>query len=183
MVVKAKDTEIGGTFTVGEMLDKLDNPVIGQKRDNVVVKSLTVSDLAKALADPSAGLRDRKVGNTTLGAVLDELQKDEKISGKVLNDQVTLGQIIDFLKSNESIQAQRDKSFTVKMTVGEIFDLIGEENVKNFVLTKSTEVMAKPEYERSINNIVSNWLFLGLFILVFAILSTVSLELIDKDKR
>jgi len=183
MVVKAKDTEIGGTFTVGDVLDKLDNPAIEEKRENVVVKSLTVSDLAKALADSSAGLRDRKIGNTTLGAVLDELQKDEVVSGKVLNDQVTFGQIVDFLKSNKSIQAQRDKTFTVKMTVGEAFDLIGEENVKNFVLAKSTEVMAKPEYERSIDNIVRNWLFLGLFILVFAILATVSLELIDKDKR
>ena len=183
MVTRMRGSEIGGTVSVGEILDRLDNPVIEQKRNAVVVNSLTMGELAQALADPSAGLRDRKVGSTTLGEVLDELQKDEELSGSVINSQITVGEIVDFLKTNESVQAQRDKTFTAKMTVGEIFDLLGEENVKEFILTKSTETMAKPEYERTTGNIVRNWLFLGLFIVVFAMLATVSLELIDKDKR
>ena len=41
----------------------------------------------------------------------------------------------------------------------------------------------KDEYENNWENIVANWLMLFLFVAVFAILATVVLELIDKDKR
>ena len=183
MVSKTKDSEIGGTVSVGQILDKLDNPVIEQKRDEVIVNSLTIGELARILADPSMGLSSRKVGETTLGEVFDELQKDDEFSGRVLSNRITVGEVVDFLKTSDAVQAQRGKTFTAKVTVGELFDLVGEENVKDFVLTKSTEALAKPEFERSVSNIVRNWAFLGLFILVFAILATISLELIDKDKR
>jgi len=183
MVSKSRDTEIGGTVSVGEILDKLDSPAVEENRDQVLVNALTVGELAQSLVDSSANLRNRKVAGTTIGAIMDELKKDDKVSGTVISKQLTVGDVVDYLKGSEALQSQRDKTFTLKTTVGEIFDLIGEENVKNFVLTKSTEVMAKPEYERSIPNIVSNWLFLGLFIVVFAVLATISLELIDKDKR
>ena len=90
---------------------------------------------------------------------------------------------MDFLKTNQTVQAQRDKSFTVKMTVGEMLDILGEENVKSFIQRKTAEAAYKPEYESSTRNIVKNWLWLALFIFVFAALSTIVLELIDKDKR
>ena len=178
-----KGSEIGGTVTVGEILDKLDSPVVAEKRDDVIVKSMTAGDVIRILADPSMGLREKPVGDTTLGAVLDELQKDPDFSGQVVNDPVTVGEIVDFLKTNQAVQAQRDKSFTVKMTVGEMLDILGEENVKSFVQRKTAEAAYKPEYESSTSNIVKNWLWLALFIFVFAALSTIVLELIDKDKR
>ena len=183
MVSKMKDSEIGGTVSVGQILDKLDNPAIENRRDEVVVNSLTMGDLAKVLGDPSSGLRDKKVGNLTLGEVFDELQKDEELSASVVSNPITFGEIVDFLKNSEAVQAQRDKTFTAKTTVGEIFDLLGEENIKEFVQKKTSEASYKPEYVRTTRNIVNNWLYLGLFILVFAALATVALELIDKDKR
>ena len=48
---------------------------------------------------------------------------------------------------------------------------------------KTAAAAYKAEYEQSGGNIIFNWLMLGLYIAVFAILSTVVLELIDKDKR
>ena len=50
-------------------------------------------------------------------------------------------------------------------------------------MTKTAAAAQKPEYERSVRNVINNWLFLFLFICLFAILATISLELIDKDKR
>ena len=41
----------------------------------------------------------------------------------------------------------------------------------------------KQEYERSFENIAGNWVMLVLFILLFAGLATIVLEMIDKDKR
>ena len=153
--------ERGDTEHVG--LDKLDSPIVAEKRDDIIVKSMTAGDVIQILADPSMGLREKPVGDTTLGAVLDELQKDPDFSGQVVNDPVTVGEIVDFLKTNQAVQAQRDKSFTVKMTVGEMLDILGEENVKSFVQRKTAEAAYKPEYESSTSNIVKNWLWLALF--------------------
>ena len=178
-----KGSEISGTITFGEILDKLDSPVVAENREKVVVKSMTAGDIVRILADPSTGLREKTVGDTTLGTVLDELQKDPDFSGQKVSDPVTVGEIVDFLKTNQTVQAQRDKSFTVKMTVGEMLDILGEENVKSFVQRKTAEAAYKPEYESSTRNIVKNWLLLALFIFIFAALSTIVLELIDKDKR
>ena len=178
-----RDTEIGGTITVGEIMDKLDSPVVEKQRDKVVLKSFTVGEAAKILADPSMNLRDRTIGDITLGEVLDELQKDEETSGAVINRPVTVGDITDFLKTNEALKGQRDKTVTMKMTVGEMMDIVGEDNVRSFIQDKTAEAAHKPEYEKTMRNIAENWLLLGVFILVFALLSTIALELIDKDKR
>ena len=56
-----------------------------------------------------------------------------------VNPPVTVGTVVDFLKNNEALKAQRDKTITVKTTVGEIMDLFGEENVKEFVQQKTAE--------------------------------------------
>ena len=64
-----------------------------------------------------------------------------------------------------------------------MIDIFGEENVRSFVQEKTAAAAYKAEYEQSGGNIFFNWLMLGLYIAVFAILSTVVLELIDKDKR
>ena len=101
----------------------------------------------------------------------------------VLNDPVTLGEIIDFLENNEVLQAHRDRGFTVKMTVGELLEIFGEEKVKDLVQQKTAAASYKAEYERSADNIVENWLSLIGFALLFAFLATLALELIDKDKR
>ena len=147
------------------------------------MKSYTAAELAQLLADPSLGLRDRKIGDTTLGEALDQLAQDPELSASTVNPAVTVGNVVDFLKSSQAVQSQRDKTFTFKATVGELMDVVGEENVREFVMRKTAEASRKPEYERTLKNIVKNWLMLGVFILVFAALATIALELIDKDKR
>ena len=178
-----KDSEISGSISVGDIIDKLDNPVVQKRRDNVILKSYSVAEIAQILADPSMGLRDHKVGDMTLGEILDELQKDPDLNAEKVNKQLTVGDVVDFLKTNEALQASRDTTFTLKTTVGEMLDLLGEENVKKFVMRKTAEASQKPEYENTWNNVLRNWLMLVVFAFAFAALATLILEMIDKDKR
>ena len=178
-----KGSEIGGTVSVGDIIDKLDSPFVEKKRDHVLIKSYSVGDLAQMLADPSMGLRDKKIGDTTLGEILKELQKDPDFSGEKVTAPITVGDVVDVVKNNEVIQANRDKTFSLKMTVGEMLDLLGEENVKNFIMRKTAEASQKPEYARTRSNIAKNWVMLAVFVFAFAALATIVLEMIDKDKR
>ena len=244
-----RDNEIGGTFTLGQVLDLLDSPAIEARRDTEIMKSMTVGEVADLLnkADETLGLRqievtnpvsvrsllellntsqalekirstrltpaigetesvtvgdllerilqneeiqsslDKEIGTTlTLGQVLDFLHAQELTEvfrDETANPAITLGDAVDFLKNNEAIQARRDESFTLKTTIGELFDLFGEENVQRIVQEKTAAASQKAEYARTQENITHNWLMLGVFILVFAVLSILSLELIDKDKR
>ncbi len=242
-----RGTEIGGTVTLGQLLDMLQSPAVEKRRDTVVLKSYTVGEAADILSaaesslhlrdkeithpvsvrtlvetllesDALSGIRERRlwvnaggavtvdsllrdllasdkaeeildkeIGTTvTLGQVLDFLHADElaeENKDTVLNPEVTLGQIADLLVNNEALQAQRDRTFTLSITVGDLFDALGEENVKELVQRKTAAASYKEAYEQSAKNIITNWLMLALFAFVFAVLSTLVLELIDKDKR
>ena len=140
------------------------------------------------VADPdSAEFLDKEMGKAmTLGQVLDLLHTEElvnAVSDTQVNEPVTVGAIADFLKNNEALAKQRDKSFTLKVTVGELFDFFGEDEVRNMIQTKTAAAAYKADYENTTDNIIDNWLTLVLFILGFALLATIALELIDKDKR
>ncbi len=242
-----KGSEIGGTVSLGQILDALDSPAVEKYRDTEVLKSFTVGEVSEILnsADETLHLRDREVvslfnlrevvdtvlqdesmenirnlpvlsmgaATVTLGDVLSAVTADEEMAavldqnsgkavtvGQVLdalraeeavnaasdmqvNPAVTVGTIVDFLRNNEALQTQRDRTITLKTTVGDVLELLGEENVKNFIQTKTAEAGYKQIYERSERNIIGNWIMLGVFILVFALMSTVFLEMIDKDKR
>ena len=154
------DTEVGGTVTVEELLNHLDNPALEKYRDKEVLKSYTVAE--------AAGILGLEAGDTP----------DEK-----LNEPVTVGDIMDFLKNNENLKAKKDETLTLKTTLREVIDVFGEENVRSFIQEKTAAAAHKQEYEKTGSNIVINWLMLCLFIAVFAMLATIMLEMIDKDKR
>ena len=240
--------EVGGTVTLGEILDELDSPGLEKYRDREVLKAYTVGEIADILssADESLHLREKTVMTpmtlrsvlTTLrdsdvfadlrnkkplsilsekapsiGEILTQMLENEEMQGlldveigteitlgKVLdglkvaeiaaknrdaavNQPVTLGQVIDMIRNNEALQAQRDRSFTFTSTVGDVIGIIGEERVKDLLQNKTAEASRKPEYDLNLSNILGNWVMLGGFILLFALLATVALELIDKDKR
>ena len=148
-----------------------------------------MADLLKILAEDEAAkpILDKELGATlTLGQVLDALHADEivkSVQDQHLNEAVTLGQAVDFLINNEALKAERDREFTFKTTIGEVFDLVGEENVKKIVQEKTAAAGRKPEYDRTVENVVRNWTMLFVFVIVFAALATISLEFIDKDRR
>ena len=86
-------------------------------------------------------------------------------------------------KNNEALNSQRGRTFTVKAKLSDLFDAFGEERLKTFVQEKTAAASQNPDYERTTENIVGNWIMLGIFAFVFVLLSTIVLELIDKDKR
>ena len=133
-----------------------------------------------------SGMRETEIGGeVTVGQILDALDSlvVEQYRDTEVNETMTVGEIADLLKNDEALQQQRDRTITLKTTVGQVMDSIGEENVKNFIQEKTAAAAYKKEYESSKINIIRNWLMLGVFILAFAMLSTIVLELIDKDKR
>ena len=69
------------------------------------------------------------------------------------------------------------------LTVGELIEVFGEDQIKDFVQTATARAARREEFETDPFNIATNWIMLGVFTVVFALLATISLELIDKDKR
>ncbi len=157
-----KSSEIGETVTVGRLLEILDSDPVAKHRGETLIPSVTLGEAADYL-------------NVRLD--------DSADRNEVLNDPVTIGEFLDFAQNSETLRDNREQEITLKTTVGEVIDLFGEDNVREIVQKKTAEAAYKAEYERSAGNIVKNWLMLFAFILAFAALATIVLELIDKDKR
>ena len=156
-----RNSEINETITVGQVLDILNSDALAKHREDVVISPKTEAEMLEIL---DLGI----TGNA------------EKM---VIKDPITFGELLDFANSSELIQKRRDKSFPVDITVGDLMEIFGEDNVKNFLQQRTAEAAQKKQYEKSRVNVLINWFFLCVFILGFALISTVSLELIDKDKR
>ena len=196
-ILKAVNDFLGSTVFKKLRVDlKLDKPSVTQAqslREQTIPllgdRGITFGSVIEKLLDSAemqSALDTEVSTSVTVGKVMDALHADEiaeENKDKVINQPVTLGQVIDFLENNEAIQKKRDYSFEFHTSIGEILEIVGEEKVKDLVMTKTAAAAQKPEYERSVPNVVRNWLFLCAFICLFAVLATISLELIDKDKR
>ncbi len=156
-----RNSEINEVITVGQVLDILNSDALAKHREDVVISPKTEAEMLEIL---DLGI----TGNA------------EKM---IIKDPITFGELLDFANSSELIQKRRDKSFPVDITVGDLMEIFGEDNVKNFLQQRTAEAAQKKQYEKSRVNVLINWFFLCVFILGFALMSTISLELIDKDKR
>ncbi|QUC67102.1 ABC transporter permease [Aristaeella hokkaidonensis] len=156
-----RNSEINEVITVGQVLDILNSDALAKHREDVVISPKTEAEMLEIL---DLGI----TGNA------------EKM---IIKDPITFGELLDFANNSELIQKRRDKSFPVDITVGDLMEIFGEDNVKNFLQQRTAEAAQKKQYEKTRVNVLINWFFLCVFILGFALMSTVSLELIDKDKR
>ena len=157
-----KNSRIEETVTVEQMLKVLDSEPVAKHRDETLIPSVTLGEAARYL-------------KADLSESMDE--------NEILNDPVTIGEFLDFVRESDTARRNTDRQITLKTTVGEIISVFGEDNVREIVQKKTAEAAFKPEYERSAGNIIGNWFMLIVFILGFAILATLILELIDKDRR
>ncbi len=165
-----RDTEIGGEVTLGQILDVMNSKPVQERRDLVLVDSSWMEEKTGAEAGtPGASDQTQPIAGET----------GETPAVPVL----TLGQLVDFLQEQPMLQANRDKVFNVRAKLSDLFEIFGEEKVREIVQRKTAEASYKEEYERSEENIWGNWAMLILFILFFSLLSTVVLKRIDKDKR
>ncbi|MBR2822436.1 MAG: ABC transporter permease [Clostridia bacterium] len=181
-----RDDEVGGDVTLGRILDILDSKPVQDRRDLVLIDSTWLdqtldmeegTDLPEEAADPSAG-PEAGAADPSVSA-----ETGEADAAAETVPVLTVGQLVDSLKEFPALQANRDRIFTLKAKVSDLFEMFGEENLKQLVQRKTAEANYKEEYEMSRTNIAGNWFVLGLYILFFALISVIALEFIDKDKR
>ena len=192
MVGRMRDNEINAEITLGQALDALsdaDNPTVAQVRAIRIGDTVTLGRI-KEMLDSSATVSERRqdalAEGLTVGDALDMLESSglfEAYGDQAIDASATVGELVDRLAANPDVQAHRDDSYAFSTTVGGLIDIVGEDAVKTFLEDKAAEASYKPEYELSKDNIVAYWLHLIAFIAAFALLSTVTLEFIDKDKR
>ena len=247
MIAKMRDTEIGGSITVGQALDLLQNeeiPAVAELRAREIGKVMTLGELKTALDNSATfeafrkehliedltvedalrivleadGLEeihgyDIAQSGQTLGGLIRTALEDEelqpylktkithmttvddllvavdaaglmeKYSNLEIGGTITVGQAVDFLADNADVQAKRDTQIAVKTTVGKLLDIVGEDNVKTFLEEKAAAVSYNEDYVYTHENVASYWAQIFLFIVVFALLATITLEFIDKDRR
>ncbi len=192
MVGKMRDNEISAEITLGQALDTLsnaDNPAVAQVRDIQIGDTVTIAQIKEMLdssATVSAHRQDELIEGLTVGDALDAMESSgmlEKYGDQVIDASTTVGELVDKLAANPDVQARRDERHAFSTTVGGLIDIVGQDTVKAFLEDRAAEASYKPEYELSKGNIVDYWLHLMAFIAAFALLSTITLEFIDKDKR
>lgn len=101
---------------------------------------------------------------------------------KEIDIHITTGDIMDAFGSSLP-EGMEDTEVIKPFTVGQLIDTFGENNVRELIETNTAEAAKKPEFEQNAAHIAFNWIMLALITVAFAALSTISLELIDKDKR
>ena len=192
MVGKMRDNEISAEITLGQALDALsnaENPTVAQLRAVEIGGAVTVDELKQMLESSAtiAAHRDDALGeDMTVGEALDLLSSAgfwERHAGEGLEVHATVGELVDKLAANPDVQAHRGDSHTFRTTLGGLMDLVGMEKVRTFLEDKAAAASYKPAYELTRGNVVEYWLHLAAFIVAFALLSPITLEFIDKDKR
>jgi hypothetical protein len=192
MVSKMRDSEIGGTFTVGQVLDILqteDNPMVAELRAKEFGKAMTLAELKTALESSATFDTLKKeplLESFTVEDVLSAVDAGgllEKYGDTQIGGTFTIGEAVDFLANNPDVQSRRNQEISVQTTVGKVLDLAGADKVKAFLEEKAAAVNYNPDYVCTEENITSYWLRLATFVIAFALLSMITLEFIDKDKR
>ena len=192
MIKMVDKVEVGGRVTLGQVLDLLqdeEKPAVSDIRAIVVGNRMTLREIGEDLLndDSYADLRSEALTDSlTVGDVLSALMKDEALD-KVLDTEVgavmTFGEVVDFLAADDTVRQYRDEGLDIHMTVGDAIDIIGREETMANIRKTASESMYDPAYENTGSNIIGNWLHILIFILVFAVLSIITLEFVDKDKR
>ncbi len=135
---------------------------------------LTISNYGIEVIAAQAGYNDLPMVTTwnTINGMRD----------KEIEVHITVGDIMDALDT-KAPEEWADTEVIKPFTAGQLIDAFGEENVKELVETTTAEAARREEFEQDPFNIITRWIILAGFIVGFAVLSTIVLELIDKDKR
>ena len=126
------------------------------------------------------------IPTTTVGDVLNMVNAEgllEKYRDVKVGKDIFVGDGLKMVVDSEMVKSYRDQSYTYSTTVGGLVDMIGEDRVKDILQNKIAEASYNRAYEHTKPNVTEYWLTLAAFALVFAVLSTITLEFIDKDKR
>lgn len=192
MIGMVDDVEVGGRITVGQVLDVLqdeDVQAVRELRAVTIGNRMTIRQIGEDLLEDEAysGLRDEPLtGDVTVAdairALMDQEALDDFLDSEV-GTVSTIGETVDLIASDTAVRGLRDEGLVVHMTVGDAIDVIGREETMARIDEKASEAMYEPDYADTSENILHNWIHILIFIVVFALLSVITLEFIDKDKR
>ncbi len=168
------------------MLQEADLTIPAASEDDVAsVKQL----IDRMLQDPKTAEELRAI------TVSEEMTLGELVDAAVVNGMLdpyreqtvtikrSIGELADAVNSNPDLRQLRAEGFPVKTTVAEVQSMIGVDRARSILQEKAAASRIKPEYEWTRTNVAINWLSLMGFILLFALLSMITLKFIDKDKR
>lgn len=132
--------------------------------------------------------------DVTMGQILDYLSNREDPNVKEMRDPEiqkegpldqtdTVGELVDRINSSKHSVEIRNQLIHINTTVDQVIQLLGEEKVKDYIIETSSATARESAYDHTWENIVDYWSNLMLFAVAFALLSIITLEFIDYDKR
>ena len=135
---------------------------LSKMTDTEVGKVITTEDVIRVLQNETvrAKLREVKAANGT-----------------------TMESIADLLLESGLLAQFEGGEYDLHLKLSEIIDAIGEEKVETYINEAARIAGHVDDYDQTVDNIVGCWFTLIGMSLLFAALSVVSLEFIDKDKR
>jgi len=169
-LVKLKNTDIDGNFTIEQILDML-----GPENDDRYIKAVraqSVDELTLSFL--------QLVAPEDAETLMTYIKPADGTAGE---GEKTIGDVIDAFRRSDIYARTKDKTIHIKVSVWSLIKIIGEEKVKDFLQNKAAITQQKPYYEKDSKLIAGYWLRFILFILAFGALSVITLEFIDKDKR
>ena len=193
-IVKVENQEINTTVTLGQVMDFLqrdDLTPIHDIREREYNTPTTEQLLKTFNVDPNVpfgieGITLKQltsIAEITVTADPDTSDSTETVQTVGLPEKFKVGQVIDMLAQMIEEQGLRDESYNISTTVGQILDVIGRERAEIYVETMTANANRNTLYDNTMGNIVRYWLHISFFIFLFAILSVIFLEFVDKDKR
>ena len=168
-LLKLKDTDIEGDFTIEEIVSML-----GEENDDVLIQVIRAKRVDESLNSIYEVLVPEDADGF-LNVIWSALMKDL--------GETTIGDTVDAFQRSEAFSLSKDKKVHLKISVWSLIKLVGEEKVSDFLQNKAAITQVKPYYKNSQGNIADYWLHFLYFILAFGVLSIITLEFIDKDKR
>ena len=169
---KMRNTPIEGTVSVGDLLNILGSDA-AERSD--VIREFRDMDVQRLLSG-AEGADDAGSGAETAGAAAD--------AGSTGGDaEMKIGDLIDAMAQDPALENLREKEYRGSVTLGEVIDIFGEDEVKRAVSEQSSRAGQDPNYEKTPENILGCWFTLGFWALLYALIALAALEFVDKDKR
>ena len=192
-IMKVENQELKTTVTLGQVMDFLqrdDLPMIHDLREREYSVPTTEQIMSAFNIAPDARFGDSPLSYKQMMALADAALTAKNAAGTTeiapteeARPTFTIGQVIDVMAEITEEQGLRDEEYNVSTTVGQLLDLVGREKAETYVKTMTAQSNRKTFYESTRENVQSYWIPMCLFIAVFALLSVICLEFVDKDKR
>ena len=180
----------GGVFPVPDRLSLLSNITVSSYGMKCISAEAGYNELPMVTGWNTLNrMRDSDLeGTFTVDQIMTALSEDnnsttEKIRSTPIFETFTVGDAIDAVTADSGYEEYKNEPIDVKINIGDMINLIGEEKAKEMVLEKTGQSAQNTAYESTEANILGCWFSLSVFVLAFFVLTMISLKFIDKDKR